>query len=146
MRVLGIDYGDRHLGLAVSDPMGIIAHPLGTYILKDRKAENAAYFQELIRTKEIELIVLGLPLRMDGTSGTRVEKTRTFARWLEAMVGRKVVFWDERLTTQQATDIMHEQKVKLEDRRSVVNQISAVIILQAFLDGHANDAPVSDPS
>jgi putative Holliday junction resolvase len=145
MRILGIDYGDRHVGLALSDALGMFAQPLETYILKDRKADNAPYFRDLVRTRNIELIVLGLPLRLDGTSGTRAEKTRTFAQWLEGTVGRKVVLWDERLTTRQATEIMHRQKVKLEDRRSVINQISASLILQAYLDGLATDAPDSDP-
>ncbi len=87
------------------------------------------------------MFVLGLPLRMDGTPGTRVEKTREFARWLEGITGLKVVFWDERLTTQQATAIMHEQNVRQKDQRSVVNQISAALILQAYLNGQANEAP-----
>ena len=78
---------------------------------------------------------------MDGTPGSRADKTRTFARWLEEITGRKVVFWDERLTTRQATSIMQEQSVRIENRRSVVNQISAVLILQAYLDGQATDAP-----
>jgi putative Holliday junction resolvase len=146
MRVLGLDYGDRHIGLALSDPLGMIAQPLETYTLKDRKADNAEYFRRLVETHKVELIVIGLPLRMDGTPGTRVEKTRTFAQWLEGNVGRKVVYWDERLTTLQATAIMQEQNVRIENRRSVVNQISAALILQAYLDGHANDAPDTNPS
>ncbi|MBN1938323.1 MAG: Holliday junction resolvase RuvX [Candidatus Aminicenantes bacterium] len=133
MRILGIDYGDRHIGLALSDPLGMFAQPLETYILKDRKAENAAYFRRLIQIHEIGRFVLGMPLRMDGTAGTRAEKTREFAKWLEGLTGLPVVFWDERLTTQQATAIMHEQGVKEKDRKSVVNQISASLILQAYL-------------
>ncbi|MCX6566293.1 MAG: Holliday junction resolvase RuvX [Candidatus Aminicenantes bacterium] len=141
MRILGVDYGDRHIGLALSDPLGMIAQPLETYTLKEKKADNAAFFRELVQKHGVERIVLGLPLRMDGTPGSRAEKTRAFARWLEASVGRKVVFWDERLTTRQATTIMQEQSVRVEDRRSVVNQISAALILQAYLDGQATDAP-----
>jgi putative Holliday junction resolvase len=145
MRILGVDFGDRHIGLALSDPLGVIAQPVGTYVLKDRKADNAAFFQEVVRTKEVGLIVLGLPLRLDGSSGSRAEKTRAFARWVGAVTGREVVFWDERLTTRQATEIMREQRVKKENRRSVVNQISAVIILQAYLDGRTTDEPDQDP-
>jgi len=141
MRILGIDYGDRHIGLALSDPLGMIAQPLETYILKDRKADNAAYFRRLVEAHDIGRFVLGLPLRMDGTPGTRVEKTREFARWLEGITGLKVVFWDERLTTQQATAIMHEQNVRQKDQRSVVNQISAALILQAYLNGQTTEAP-----
>jgi putative Holliday junction resolvase len=141
MRILGVDYGDRHIGLALSDPLGMIAQPLETYTLKEKAADNAAFFRELVRAHKIDRIVLGLPLRMDGTQGSRADKTRVFARWLEENTGRNVVFWDERLTTRQATTIMQEQNVRVERRRSVVNQISAVLILQAYLEGQGTDAP-----
>lgn len=141
MRILGVDYGDRHIGLALSDPLGMIAQPLETYTLKEKKADNATFFRAVVQTHGVERIVLGLPLRMDGTPGSRADKTRTFARWLEQSTGCKVVFWDERLTTRQATAIMQEQNVRVENRRSVVNQISAALILQAYLDGQTTDAP-----
>jgi putative Holliday junction resolvase len=146
MRILGIDYGDRHVGLAVSDPLQVAAQPLGTYLLSKNDAENRDYFREVVRKQDIGEIVVGLPLRMDGTSGTRAEATRVFARWLEEAVGRQVSFWDERLTTHQALGIMREQKVKLKARRSVVNQIAAVLILQGFLDRRRPDAPPPDHS
>lgn len=139
MRILGVDYGDRHIGLALSDPLGMIAQPLETYSLKNPKAD-AAFFRRLMEIHDIGLIVIGLPLRMDGTPGTRVEKTREFSEWLQGCTGRSVAFWDERLTTHQATAIMQEQNVRVGNRRSVVNQISAALILQAYLDGHAFDA------
>jgi len=141
MRILGIDYGDRHVGLALSDPLGMIAQPFETYVLKDRKADNAAYFRGLVQSHGIERFVVGMPLRMDGTPGSRAEKTREFARWLEGITGLPVVFWDERLTTRQATAIMQEQSVRQKDRRSVVNQISAALILQAYLNGQETEAP-----
>jgi putative Holliday junction resolvase len=81
---------------------------------------------------------------MDGSSGTRAEKTRAFARWLEKAVGVPVRLWDERLTTRQAIHVMHEQKVKLSAKKSVVNQISATIILQTYLDSQRADAHVSE--
>lgn len=133
MRILGIDYGDRHVGLALSDSLGMIAQPLTTYTLKERKADNAAYFRDLVKSHDIKRIVLGMPLRMDGTPGTRAEKTRAFAQWLKGLTGLEIVFWDERLTTQQATAIMHEQNVRQKDQKSVVNQISAALVLQAYL-------------
>jgi putative Holliday junction resolvase len=141
MRILGIDYGDRHLGLALSDPLGMFAQPLETYSLKDRKADNAAYFRKLVAAHDVGRIVIGLPLRMDGTPGTRSEKTREFARWLEGVTKLPIVFWDERLTTQQATAIMHEQNVREKDRKSVENQIAAALILQAYLNGQTEETP-----
>jgi len=144
MRILGIDYGDRHVGLAVSDRLLVSAQPLTTYILQDREADNAAYFRELVRAQEITEIVLGLPLRMDGSSGTRADKTRAFGKWLEKTVGLPVSYWDERLTTHQAIGLMQEQKVRAKARRNVVNQIAAVLILQAYLEGHCLNAPPPD--
>jgi len=82
-RILAIDYGDRHLGLALSDPLQVTAQPFGTYILKDNEEENRAFFQKLVVEKNIEEIVLSWPLRMDGSEGRRAEVTREFATWLE---------------------------------------------------------------
>ncbi len=139
MRILGLDHGDRYVGLALSDPLGWTAQPYGTYELSGRDEADRAFFRKLVADQDVGEIVVGIPLRMDGSSGSRADKTRAFGRWLEETAGRPVRFWDERLTTQQATTILHEQKVKLKDRRSVVNQISATIILQAYLDRRRGD-------
>lgn len=141
MRFLGIDYGDRHIGLALSDPLELTAQPLGQYSLKE-EAVNKAFFCDLIKRHGIGRIVLGFPLRMDGSSGTRAEKTREFAAWLERSTGLTVVLWDERLTTQQAMGIMQEQRVRTKVKKLVEHQISAALILQSYLDvrgldGHA---------
>ena len=133
MRILGIDFGDVHVGLALSDPLELTAQPLGQYRLRG-EAENKAYFGDLIRRQEVGEIVIGFPLRMDGSSGTRAEKTRSFAAWLEKTSGLPVVLWDERLTTQQAIGIMREQKIRTKAKRTVEHQISAALILQAYLD------------
>jgi putative Holliday junction resolvase len=82
----------------------------------------------------VDEIVIGFPLRLDGSSGTRAEKTRSFAAWLEKSSGLPVVLWDERLTTQQAIGIMREQKIRAKAKRMVEHQISAALILQAYLD------------
>jgi putative Holliday junction resolvase len=82
MRVLGIDYGDRHVGLALSDALQMTAQPLETYHLQARDEDNRGYFQALVSNQSVGRIVVGLPLRMDGTAGSRVEKTRIFASWL----------------------------------------------------------------
>jgi len=134
VRVLGVDYGDRNVGLALSDALGFTAQPLMTYRLTDRDPEDRAFFQELIRKHEIGRIVLGFPLRMDGSSGTRVDKTRAFAAWLAAFAGVPIDYWDERLTTHQALGLIHEQKVKQKAKKAVLNQISAALILQGYLD------------
>ncbi len=139
MRVLGVDYGDRHVGLALSDVLQMTAQPLGTYHLQARDEDNRRYFRDLVRDQAVGRIILGLPLRMDGTSGSRVEKTREFAAWLEQATAVPVEFWDERLTTQQALRSVQEQKIKLKDKRAAVNQIAAVIILQGYLESRRPD-------
>ncbi|MFZ2055160.1 MAG: Holliday junction resolvase RuvX [Candidatus Aminicenantales bacterium] len=133
MRILGIDFGDVHIGLALSDPLELTAQPLRQYRLRG-DAENDAFFRDLVRRHEVGEIVVGLPLRMDGSSGTQADKTRDFAARLEKTSGITVVLWDERLTTRQAVGIMHEQKIKIKVKRRVEHQISAVLILQAYLD------------
>lgn len=140
VRTLGIDYGDRNVGLALSDVLGMTAQPFETYLFKNRPAEDASYFKDLVIRRGVGEIVIGLPLRMDGSQGSRVDKTKAFARWLGEAVGIPVVFWDERLTTRQAHNVMQEQKVRMKDKRSVINQISAAIILQGYLDSRRNDA------
>ncbi len=139
MRVLGVDYGDRHVGLALSDVLQMTAQPLSTYHLQARDEDNRRYFRDLVRDQAVGRIILGLPLRMDGTSGSRVEKTREFAAWLEKATAVPVEFWDERLTTQQALRSVQEQKIKLKDKRAAVNQIAAVIILQGYLESRRPD-------
>jgi putative Holliday junction resolvase len=140
MRILGIDYGDRHVGLALSDPLLITAQPLMTYRLageeKDRK-----FFQDLARDHEVGLVVVGIPVRMDGSPGSRAKKTRDFGTWLERALGLPVVFWDERLTTRQAQGAMKGQKVRLKDKQSVENQISASIILAGYLEARRTSGP-----
>jgi len=133
MRILGLDYGDRRVGLAVSDPLRLTAQPLDTRLLTGPEGD-AKYFQDIVLRYEVEMIVVGIPVRMDGSPGTRAEKTKEFGRWLECAVGRPIVFWDERLTTRQAQGIMKDQKVRVKDKKSVENQISASIILAGYLE------------
>jgi putative Holliday junction resolvase len=144
LRVLGVDFGDRNIGLALSDSLRLTAQPLAIYLFKDREEVDKKFFRDLVRKHEVGEIVCGIPLRMDGSTGTRAEKTQAFARWLEQAVGVPVRLWDERLTTRQALQVMHEQKVKLSAKKSVVNQISATIILQTYLDSQRTDAHVSE--
>ncbi len=133
MRVLGIDFGDRKIGLAVSDRLWITAQPLAIYRRRTEK-EDEKYFKKLVSEYEIAEIVVGLPLRMDGSSGTRAEKTREFARWLERILDLPVNFWDERLTTKQAKKILSQRKIGVKTKKEIEDQISAVIILSAYLE------------
>ena len=134
MRVLGIDFGDRNIGLAVSDILGLIAQALGNYRLKGMDEENRKFFKDLVKNYEISEIVIGFPLRMNGTSGTRAFRTKEFARWLEQTVNLPIVFWDERLTTQEALHVLRDQKVKGKSQKGLKDKISATIILSCYLE------------
>jgi len=133
MRILGVDFGDRNIGLAVSDKLLITAQALGSYRVKNEE-EDKKYFKDLVLKYEIEEIVIGLPLRMDGTPGTRVQKTQKFASWLENVLKLPIVFWDERLTTKQALDILNQQKISGKKKKKLKDQISAAIILSVYLE------------
>jgi len=140
MRILGIDYGDRHVGLALSDPLLLTAQPFGTYKLTGRDKEDRKFFQDLVADKDVQEIVIGDPLRMDGSSGTRAEKTRQFSAWLKKAVGKPIVFFDERLTTREALHILSEAGVRGRDKKAHEDQIAAVIILQTYLESKRGDS------
>jgi putative holliday junction resolvase len=138
MRVLGIDYGDKHLGLALSDPLRLTAQTLGMYTLETPKKDKR-YFKELVERHHISEIVIGLPLRMDGSSGTRVEKTRVFGDWLQKTLELTIHYWDERLTTKQAMSILGEVNIRMKKKKKFKDQISASLILSSFLEVHRKD-------
>jgi putative Holliday junction resolvase len=133
MRVLGIDFGDKRIGLAVSDKLQFTAQGLGQYQVKNKK-EDKIFFQDLVSKYDIKEVVIGFPLRMDGTEGTRAEKTKEFGRWLEKILNLPITFWDERLTTQQASRILNQQKIKKKSKKDLKDQISAVIILASYME------------
>ncbi|MCI9189444.1 MAG: Holliday junction resolvase RuvX [Lachnospiraceae bacterium] len=136
MRIMGLDFGSRTVGVAVSDSMLITAQ--GLEIIR-RKEENKlrrtmARIEELIGEYEVEEIVLGLPKNMDATAGERAELTKEFQEKLERRTGLPVILWDERLTTVAADKVMMESGVRREKRREYVDKIAATLILQGYLD------------
>lgn len=133
MRILGIDYGDKYIGIAVSDPLQLTAQALEKYTIKGEKKDKT-YFKQLVDKFSIKEIVVGLPLLMDGREGTRVEKTREFAAWLEQILKIPVILWDERLSTKQALSVLREQGISSRKGKHYENQISACIILSSYLE------------
>jgi putative Holliday junction resolvase len=133
VRVLGIDYGDSHIGLAISDKLLLTAQALGSYRSKNKR-EDEKYFRELVLKYEIGEIVVGFPLRMDGSEGTRVEKTKEFAGWLKKIIKIPITFWDERLTTKQALRILSRQKIKTKRKKILEDQTAASLILSSYLE------------
>lgn len=136
MRILGLDFGSKTVGVAISDPLLITAQ--GLEIIR-RKEENKlrqtlARIEEIITEYGVERIVLGLPKNMDDTEGVRVELTREFAEKLERRTGLPVEFYDERLTTVMADKTMMESGVRRENRKDFVDKIAATLILQDYLD------------
>jgi putative Holliday junction resolvase len=146
MRVLGIDYGDRHIGLALSDPLFITAQPLASYDLTGREDLDRKFFQDLVVRHDVGEIALGYPLRMDGSAGTRAEKTQVFAAWLKKALGRPVALVDERLTTRQALKTLDDEKLRGRKKKDWEDRIAAVIILSTYLERRrgAGDAPEVD--
>jgi putative Holliday junction resolvase len=142
MRVLGIDFGDKRIGLAVSDKLGFTAQGIGRYQVKNKK-DDKKFFQELASKYDIQEVVIGLPLRMDGTEGARAEKTKEFASWLERILNLPITLWDERLTTQQASRILNQQKIKKKTKKDLKDQISAVIILASYLENERSKSHAS---
>ncbi|MCC8061024.1 MAG: Holliday junction resolvase RuvX [Clostridiales bacterium] len=136
MRILGLDYGSKTVGVAVCDPLGWTAQGLETIT---RKSENKlrrtlARIEALASEYQAERIVLGYPLNMDDTVGERARKTEEFQELLKRRTGLPVVLWDERLTTMEANEILMESGVRREDRKKVIDKVAAVLILQSYLN------------
>ena len=140
MRIMGLDFGSKTVGVAISDALLITAQ--GIEIIR-RKEENKlrqtlARIEELIAEYEVDKIVLGQPKHMNGTEGVRVELTEEFKEKLERRTGLPVIFWDERLTTVAADRAMMEAGIRREHRKEYVDKIAASFILQGYLDYLAN--------
>ena len=137
MRILGLDYGSRTCGVAVSDPLGITAQGLETIVRKEENKlrRTLARIEELVREYGAEKIVLGFPLNMNDTIGPRAEKTLAFKEMLERRTGLPVILQDERLTTVEAEEVLIEAGVRREYRKLYVDKLAAVLILQGYLDG-----------
>ena len=136
MRVMGLDYGSKTVGVAVSDPLGLTAQGIETI---ERKEENklrrtCARIEALIKEYGVEKIVLGFPKHMNNDIGERAEKTLEFRDMLTRRTGLEVIMWDERLTTVEAERTLIESSVRREDRKKYIDKIAAVFILQGYLD------------
>ena len=135
-RIIGLDYGSKTVGVAVSDPLGFTAQGLETITRKDENKLRKTYarIEALIREYEAEKIVLGYPKNMNDTEGERVQKTLAFKEALERRTGLEVVLWDERLTTVEAERILMDSGVRRENRKTYIDKMAAAVILQNYLD------------
>ena len=144
MRVMGLDYGSKTIGVAISDPLGLTAQ--GIEIIR-REEENKLRkslrrIEELIKEYQVEEIVPGFPKNMNNTIGERAEKSLQLKETLERRCKLPVIMWDERLTTVEANRTLMESKVRRENRSKYVDMIAAVFILQGYLDSKANPGTV----
>ncbi|MBQ6806676.1 MAG: Holliday junction resolvase RuvX [Lachnospiraceae bacterium] len=140
MRIMGLDFGSKTVGVAISDPLLITAQGIEIIRRKDENKlrQTLARIEELITEYEVEEIVLGLPKNMNDTLGVRAELSLEFKEKLERRTGLSVHMWDERLTTVAADKTMMEAGIRREHRKEYVDKIAAVFILQGYLDYLAN--------
>ena len=140
MRIMGLDYGSKTVGVALSDELGITAQPIMTI---ERKSENKlrktlAQIEELIDAYEVSFVVLGYPKNMNNSEGQRVEATMEFKEHIERRTGLEVKLWDERLTTIESERILMEAGVRREHRKYYIDKMAAAIILQSYMDANAS--------
>ena len=133
MRILGIDYGDKRIGLSVCDELGLTAQGLATIVRKDMERDIEA-IAEYIREFNIEKIVIGYPVMLDGTEGIQCEKVNNFADIIGSKFSLSVIRWDESLSTKEAERILIEADMSRKKRKRVVDKLAAIIILQGYLD------------
>ena len=136
MRILGLDYGSKTVGVALSDPLGLTAQNLETIWRKqeNKLRQTLARIEELTKEYQVETIVVGYPKNMNNTVGERAEKALEFKEKLESRTGLPVVMWDERLTTLEANRTLMEAGVRRENRKQYLDGLAAVFILQGYLD------------
>ena len=132
-RILALDLGKKRIGLAISDPLGITAQGLPNLVRVRKRADFAA-LEQLIRERQVGLILMGNPINMRGDEGRQSGWVREFAQALEARTGLPVKLWDERLTSVEANRVLRSSGISIEKRAAAVDRLSAVILLQSYLD------------
>ena len=137
---MGLDYGDKTVGVAISDELGLTAQPFETIYRErwNKLRQTCKRLEEIIIEKKVERIVVGKPLNMNGTEGERLERTREFIGMIERRTGLEVIELDERLTTMEADRILDMTGVAESGRKEYIDKIAAAIILQTYLDREKN--------
>lgn len=136
MRIMGLDYGSKTVGVAICDPLGITAQAIETITRREENKlrKTLARIEALAAEYQVEMFILGYPKNMNDTIGERARKTEEFKELLERRTGLPALLWDERLTTMEANEILIESGVRREDRKKVIDKIAAGIILQSYLN------------
>ncbi len=143
-RILGLDYGTKTVGVAVSDALGLTAQPLETITRKEsnKLRKTCARIEALIREYDIKLIVIGYPKHMNNDEGDRCNQTVAFKEMIERRTGLPVLLEDERLTTVSAQQVLKDGGVRREDRKTYVDRLAASLILQTYLDRSAYERQI----
>ncbi|KAF1086597.1 putative Holliday junction resolvase [Sporotomaculum syntrophicum] len=137
MRIMGIDFGDRKIGIAVSDLLGWTAQGVETIVRQPSMAKDLDKIKAIAQKYEVDKIVVGLPRNMNGTTGPQGEKALVFAEKIRQHLHLPVETWDERLTTAAAERLLISADVRRSKRRQVIDKMAAAIILQGYLDAHS---------
>jgi putative Holliday junction resolvase len=133
VRIMGLDYGSRRIGVAICDELGLTAQGAATINRKNRHADLDA-IADLVRHYDIERIIIGYPIRLDGSEGIQCEKVNRFCRRLEARLSLPVIRQDETLSTKEAEEILCQTGMRPKKRKEIVDRVAASIILQGYLD------------
>ena len=141
MRIIGLDFGTKTVGVAISDPLMVTAQPVETITRKsaNKLRQTLARIEELIVENRVELIVLGYPKNMNNTTGERAQACEAFKEDLERRTALPVVLWDERMTTMESERILMAGGVRRENRKAVIDQMAAVLIRQSYMDAQRRE-------
>jgi putative holliday junction resolvase len=135
MRCLGIDFGSSRIGIAISDDLGMLAHPVETI---PNDSEFLSRLQQIVLEKGVSRMVVGIPRNMDGSYGPAAEKARLFLSQLKSeFAGLQLIAWDERLTTVEAQRLLHAAGRDVKKSRPIIDQVAAQVLLQSYLDSVA---------
>jgi putative Holliday junction resolvase len=136
MRILALDLGRRRIGLALSDELGVTAQGLPTLQRKNNRTDLAA-LARIAQEKAVDLILIGEPLHMSGDAGVQAQNAREFSELVARYTGKQIQLWDERLTTVEASRVLRDSGISIAKRARAIDQMSAVILLQSYLDFRA---------
>lgn len=139
MRLMGLDYGNVHVGVALSDELGMTAYPLEVIKRKDsnKLRKTFARIKEIAREYKVDKIIIGLPLNMDDSESEISKTVIDFSENIKRRTGLPVELWDERLSTLEATDILKEAGIKVQDRKTYIDKIAASFILRRYMEDNA---------
>jgi len=137
-RFLGIDHGSKRIGLAVSDPGATIASPLATLDAAAKLSDQVVAVLSCAREYEIDAFVIGLPLNMDDTEGSQAKMVRRFGAEMERISGKPVHYWDERLSSHAAEELLRPAELTRKKHKARLDRVAALVILQGFLDSRAS--------